>query len=273
MQWDAGRRLPHGRSALAFFQVQKGPIIAVTSIEQSERDGPAALLSPATEEFMAVAAHDVRNPIAVIRASAQMATRQLGRGDLDAARTRLQAIVDQTDRVTEILELFLDAARVGADRMMLRPERIELRDVIMEAVARVRVTVGDRASRPLDVQVSDGCLGVWDRSRIVRAVRVLIENAYAYGDPEAPVRVYAERDADTVVVLVSGGGPGPTVDESEHLFKRFFRGHQAAESGHPGSGLGLYTARGIARAHGGDVRRSLRSDADDTFEIELPLSD
>ncbi len=54
------------------------------------------------EEFMAVAAHDLRNPIAVVRASAQMAQRQMARGDGDAARGRLSAIVEQTDRLTEI---------------------------------------------------------------------------------------------------------------------------------------------------------------------------
>ncbi|TMF06419.1 MAG: hypothetical protein E6I52_00460, partial [Chloroflexi bacterium] len=67
-----------------------------------------------TEEFMSVAAHDLRNPIAVVRASAQMAQRQINRGDTPAAQTRLKSIVDQTDRLTEMLETFLDAARLGA---------------------------------------------------------------------------------------------------------------------------------------------------------------
>jgi signal transduction histidine kinase len=69
-------------------------------------------------------------------------------------------------------------------------------------------------------------------------------------------------------MTVSGGGRGPDADEVGHLFERFYRGPSAAESGQAGSGLGLFTARGIARAHGGDVRRV----DGDTFELEIPLS-
>jgi signal transduction histidine kinase len=68
-------------------------------------------------------------------------------------------------------------------------------------------------------------------------------------------------------VVVSGGGRGPDSDELKHLFERFYRGRTAAEAGQAGSGLGLFTARGIARVHGGDVRRL----EGDRFEIELPL--
>src|SRR5262249_12580386 len=82
-----------------------------------------------TEEFMSVAAHDLRNPIAVVRASAQMAQRQIGRGDANGAQTRLKSIVDQTDRLTEILESFLDAARIGAGNLPLRTEQVDLRAV------------------------------------------------------------------------------------------------------------------------------------------------
>jgi two-component system OmpR family sensor kinase len=103
-------------------------------------------------------------------------------------------------------------------------------------------------------------------------VRALIENAFLYGDPTAPVRVWVTPGQGRVRVLVSGGGPGPDADEAAHLFERFFRGRSAAEVGHAGSGLGLYTARGIARAHGGDVRRAASSEAPDGFEIEVPLS-
>ena len=70
-----------------------------------------------TEEFMSVAAHDVRNPIAVVRASAQMAQRQIARGDTVGAQGRLAAIVEQTDRLTDMLETFLDAARIGSGHL------------------------------------------------------------------------------------------------------------------------------------------------------------
>src|SRR5438132_7917301 len=88
-----------------------------------------------TEEFMSVAAHDLRNPIAVVRASAQMAQRQINRGDTDAAQGRLAAIVDQTDRLSDMLETFLDAARIGTGRLALRPDRGDLRELVDDAAS------------------------------------------------------------------------------------------------------------------------------------------
>lgn len=223
------------------------------------------------EEFISVAAHDVRNPIAVVRASAQMAQRQINRGDSQGAQGRLVAIVEQTDRLTDMLETFLDAARIGAGRLPLRTDRVDLRAVVDDAAERARALRlgGEHGDRPLECVVPEGCVGVWDRARITRAVRALLANALLYGDAQQPVRVGARRDSNRVYLSISGGGPGPDEDEIPHLFERFYRGRSAAEAGQAGSGLGLFTARGIARVHGGEVRRV----DGDIFEMELPLTD
>jgi signal transduction histidine kinase len=220
------------------------------------------------EQFMSVAAHDLRNPIAVVKASAQMAQRQLRRGDLDAAQGRLAAIIEQSDRVTEMLESFVDAARISAGALNLRPEAVELRDVVTSAEARARVLVGNHVQRVCDIAVADGLRGSWDRPRVTRAIRALLANALLFGDPAAPVRVSAARDGDRVKLRITGAGPGPDSEEQEHLFELFYRGKSAALAGQSGSGLGLFTARGIAREHGGDVRRI----EGDVFELELPLA-
>jgi signal transduction histidine kinase len=223
------------------------------------------------EEFMAVAAHDLRNPVAVVRASAQMAQRQMARedGDMDAVRGRLTAIVQQTDRLTEMIETFLDAARISNGRqppLQIEP-RVDLREVVEVAVARARMLAPDQLERDVEVEVPGGCIGAWDRPRLVRAVRALLTNAMYYGPASAPVRVVATRVGATVQLAISGGGAGPDADELAHLFERFYRGATAAEAGQSGSGLGLYVSRGIARWHGGDVQRRVG----DTFEIQLPL--
>jgi signal transduction histidine kinase len=222
------------------------------------------------EEFMSVAAHDLRNPVAVVRASAQMAQRQLNRGDIDAARVRLAGIVEQTERLTEMLETFLDAARAAAGRLPVRREEVNLRELLEDTVERARMVSGERSDRPVELDVPHQCVGQWDRARIGRAVRALLENAFLYGDPLAPVRVVARPAIERVQIMVSGGGRGPDDDEATHLFERFYRGRSAAEVGHGGSGLGLYTARGIARAHGGDVQRAGPDEPPDAFVLELP---
>jgi len=219
------------------------------------------------EEFMSVAAHDLRNPIAVVRASAQMAQRQITRGDPGAAQGRLKAIVEQTDRLTDTLETFLDAARVSAGHLPLRRDQVDLLEAVQAAAERARLFVGEHGNRSVHYRIPEGCIGSWDQSSIERAIRALVANAMLYGDPAAPVRIEAQRAGNRVCVLVSGGGPGPDADEAEHLFERFYRGRSAATAGQSGSGLGLFIARGIARSHGGDLRRV----DGDRFELELPL--
>jgi signal transduction histidine kinase len=224
-----------------------------------------------TEEFMSVAAHDLRNPIAVVRASAQMAQRQIKRGDAEGAQGRLAAIVEQTDRLSDMLETFLDAARIGSGGLPLRPDRVDLRELVHDAADRARALRlgGEHGDRDVECTIPDGCVGNWDRLRITRAVRALLANALLYGDPARPVHIEAHRDDSRVRLTISGGGSGPDSDEALHLFERFYRGRSAAEAGQAGSGLGLFTARGIARMHGGEVRR-LKGD---TFEMELPLTE
>ena len=216
---------------------------------------------------MSVAAHDLRNPIAVIRASAQMAQRQVGRGDTDGAQMRLKSIVEQTDRLTEMLEGFLDAARIGAGSLPLRPEHLDLRTVLGLAWDKARALTSEQVARDIEIDIPDGCIGNWDRTRIVRAMRALLSNAVLYGDASTPVRVEVTRKKHRAHVVVGGGGHGPDAEEVEHLFERFYRGPTAAEAGQSGSGLGLFTARGIARLHDGDVRHL----GGDRFEMELPL--
>jgi signal transduction histidine kinase len=96
----------------------------------------------------------------------------------------------------------------------------------------------------------------------------LLANALMYGDPEEPVKLVATRDDTRVRVTVTGQGRGPDAEEAQHLFERFYRGKSAADAGQAGSGLGLFTARGIVRGHAGDVRYV----NGDTFEVDLPLT-
>jgi signal transduction histidine kinase len=221
------------------------------------------------EEFMSVAVHDLRNPIAVVRASAQMAQRQIRRGDADGAYSRLRSVVEQTDRLSEMLETFLDASRIQAGRLVLRTERVDLREIVDLAFDQASALTSEPTTRPLDARVPDSLVGIWDRARVIRAVRALLSNALYFGERTSPVLAEATRSEKHVLLLVSGRGRGPDGEEAKHLFERFYRGRTAAESGQSGSGLGLYTARGIARAHGGDVRYV----GGDRFEMELPLSD
>lgn len=200
-----------------------------------------------------------------------MAARLIQRGDLDGAQKRLDAIVAQTDRAGALVEEFVEAARVSSQTVGLRPERLNLAEIVRSAEELARTQVhGELDSRSVKFELLDGCDGLWDKRQVTRALSALIKNACLYGDPAAPLRIEMHREDRRIVVRVSGGGPGPSAAESDRLFQPFFRGEASAQLGQGGSGLGLYTARGVARASGGDVRQALHH-SPDTFEMELPL--
>lgn len=222
------------------------------------------------DEFVAVVVHDLRNPLAVIRASAQMAQRQVGRADSEAARQRLGVIIAQADRSGALLDLFMEAARLEGPGLTLRYSSTDLAAGVRQSLEQVRRATG-YTDRRVDLSLVDPCVGFWDATRIGTAVRALVENAFLYGDPERSICIEMERHGQTVRVSVIGCGSGPVPDEQPLLFQPFFRGHAAAQQGTAGSGLGLWLSRGIARAHGGDVRYAPERGAD-VFEIELPMA-
>jgi signal transduction histidine kinase len=226
--------------------------------------------SVGSDQFMTTAVHDLRNPVAVIRASAQMATRSLARGDEAAALNRLKVIVAQADRVTRLMEMLQDSAYIDCGRLPLRLERLDLAELAHTAVDRAR-QLDPEAERTVRIDIEPGLVGDWDRVRLGRAIESLVENALIYGDPEQPITIRAVRTDDVVSLMVHAGGAGPQPEEFGRLFEMFFRGHAAGEAGQPGSGLGLYTSRGIARAHSGDVRHAPHVAAD-AFEMTLPLA-
>ncbi len=220
------------------------------------------------DRYVGILAHDVRNPVAALRAHAQMGLRQARRGDAEGVQRRLETIVQHADLVTDLLDAFVEAARVSAGRIELRPQPVELAQVLGAAREHALRRLGELAQRSVSVVGEDGVVGHWDRDRLERASRALIENALLYGEPTQPVEVQVEYGPDAVLVRVRDGGPGPSPDEAEHVFERFFRGRAATQVDYVGPGLGLFTARGIARAHGGDVRLDPSADA---FVLELPL--
>jgi signal transduction histidine kinase len=222
------------------------------------------------DRYVGILAHDVRNPVAALRAHAQMGQRQARRGDTEGVQRRLETIVQHADLVTDLLDAFVEAARVSAGRLELRPEPVELTQVLSAAREHALRRVGQLAPRPVAVVGEDGVVGQWDRDRLERASRALIENALIYGEPTQPVEIRVECGPDEVLVRVRDGGPGPSPDEAERVFERFFRGRSATQIDYVGPGLGLFTARGIARAHGGDVRLDPATSAD-AFVLELPL--
>lgn len=213
--------------------------------------------------FIALAAHELRNPVTVVHGLADTLDR-LGPQLTEAQRVEMRgALREQTERLRLLIEQLLDLSRLDADAVAIAPERLRIRErmdaiVAFAAAGRredVAVDVDEKLEATIDPQVLD------------RVVSNLVVNALRYG--EAPVRVRAEQRDRHFRVTVEDSGPGVAPEFIPDLFERFTRSASThATAG--GTGLGLAIARSYARAHRGDLLYENAQPIGARFELVIP---
>jgi two-component system OmpR family sensor kinase len=220
----------------------------------------------AQRRFVADAGHEVRHPVAVLRAALDLALRR--DRSPEEYRAAIADAVTQTDRITALAQGLLTLAR--ADAGVLNPLRMphDLLILAEEAAHRARL-VAERRQVVLVVRGEPAVVSV-DRELVARALDNLVDNAVKFTPAGGLIEVTVEGAAAAAFVHVTDAGSGIPPEHEPHLFERFFRGDPArATDG--GAGLGLAIARGIALAHGGDVTFAPHQPVGSRFTIKLPL--
>jgi two-component system, sensor histidine kinase and response regulator len=214
------------------------------------------------EMFMAVLAHDLRNPLNVISMGAQMLDRQAS--DEAAVRRTAARMIGSAQRMARLIDDLLDLARARqGGGIPLQRTRLNLETLVQRVAHEHETLFGDRA---LEI-TSDGSLaGVWDQDRLAQLLGNLLANALNHGQ-DAAVRIVLDgTDLETVCVSVTNAGTIPP-DVLPYVFNPFSTGNPRRRS--EGVGLGLYIVQQIVEAHGGHV--SVESgDGTTTFRIVLP---
>jgi signal transduction histidine kinase len=213
---------------------------------------------PFVETFAADLSHELKNPVAAIRASAEV----LDEGAIDdpaAARRFVARIREATDRIERLLRELLGLASIEARGV----EAFSPVDVgkIAAAVPESLDTGSDR----VQIDVTGDLRVRGDEIWLGRAIRNLVDNALAHSEARAPVRLSVFRDADDVVVRVEN--PGAV---SAHVQKRLFRRFVTTRSDKGGTGLGLAIARAVAEAHGGRAELTEVGPPKVEFRLRLP---
>ena len=219
------------------------------------------------QTFLGVIAHDLRTPLTTILGSAQLARRRVGAGAPERLDEALAAIVAEGRRMDELIGHLVDAARVGAGQLEVRPEPMDLVALARRAVA-ARQVAAPRHRIALDAP--EKLEGEWDPERLAQVLDNLLGNAVAYSPDGGDVRVRVRSEGGEAVVSVADQGLGLRQDDLGRLFQRFTRLDTGRDIG--GTGLGLYISRGIVAAHGGRIwAESPGPGKGATFALALPL--
>jgi two-component system, OmpR family, sensor histidine kinase KdpD len=214
--------------------------------------------------------HDLRTPLATIRASAGT----LGDDEVDlsgeARREMAREIDAEADRMARLVESLLDMSRIEGGALQPRLEALPVGDIVLPALARARPLLGDRA---VELAVPDDLPLVMADALLANQVLAnLLENAARHTAPPARVRVCAELEADNIRIRVEDGGPGVPAEALARLFEKFYRSPARGGSGRPGTGLGLAVARGMTEAMSGSIEASTSELGGLAVDIRLPVS-
>ena len=215
--------------------------------------------------FVADASHEMRTPLAAIRASAEGAlAAPASAADL---RSALGMVVASADRLSQLTNDLLLLAKTDELPALTGGAPVDMSVVVAEALGAF-AAAHPALPRPRPTLGADLPVAA-DPDEIGRIVANLVANAYRYGDTGSPPRVTTRSVERDVVVEVSDGGPGIAAEDLERVFEPFWR--LRADAGVPeGSGLGLTIARSLARRNGGRLSVTSRPGEGATFRLVLP---
>jgi PAS domain S-box-containing protein len=236
------------------------------ALEQSLRDSDRR-----KDEFLAVLAHELRNPLAPIRSG--VAALRLALPEDETLR-RVGGIIErQVGQMSRLLDDLLDVSRITHNKLELRLEPLTLQGVLDSALETTRPLI-DGAGQHVIVDAPAAPVPiVADATRLAQVFANVIGNASKYSHAGATIRIALTSDDREVVAAVSDDGIGIPAEALPSIFDVFSQASQARTRAQGGVGIGLSLVKGLVELHGGRVAaRSAGVDRGSTFEVRLPLS-
>lgn len=250
---------------------------AAAAIHESEAAGLRRQIEQHIElerqktDFLKLASHELRGPLGVVRGYVSM----MEDGTLGPVGEQAQPVLPmlraKLDEMNRLINEMLETARLDDSALQLRLVRLDLREVVHEAVRSLE-PLADAQHRLVTDTPGSAVPVVGDRSRLCMIVTNLVHNALKYSPGGGEVRVTCRAVDGRGEVAVHDQGVGIAAEDIGRLFTRFARIVTPETAGIAGTGLGLYLARDLARRHGGDVEVASRPGEGSTFTLRLPVA-
>ncbi len=245
---------------------------AAVALDNARLYRQAQLAISARDEFLQVAAHELRTPITSLKLHLQSLLRAANTPEpalsVEKLRTQLEAADRIAGKLNGLVSELLDISRITAGSLHLALEEVDLSSVVREVASRFEAQAA-QARSPFHVSVGPPLVGQWDRLRLEQVVANLLSNAIKYG-AGTPVHIETSAAGNRAVLRVRDGGIGIAPEALPRLFGRFERAVSGRHYG--GLGLGLYITRQIVEALGGTVNVESTPGKGATFTVGLPLN-
>ncbi len=211
-------------------------------------------------------AHDLRSPITRMRGIAE--TTLTGPQEIDLYREMGLSVLEESDRLTEMINTILEIAQAQSGLLDIRPAPVDLQALLRNAIDLFE-PVAEAKQIELHLELPGDPLVLFgDKNRLQRVVANLIDNAIKYTPPGGAVTCRAGAAPDQVTLEICDSGPGISPEEAGRIFNRFYRGEKSRST--PGNGLGLSLAQTIVQAHGGTVSVESGPGEGSVFRVRLP---
>lgn len=220
------------------------------------------------DDVLAVVSHDLRNPLASISMNADQLLRTLAKVNQERVLQNASAIRRNTERMGRLIDDLLDAGRIDGGRLSIELRRDRTTALVSEAFSMFEALASARSIRLMIATIPDLDL-LCDHGRILQVLSNLIGNALGFSPENRDVVIKGEVHGTMFRFSVSDQAGGIAADQVGHVFERYW---QAPGSLHRGVGLGLYIARGIVEAHGGQIGLDSRPGGGSTFYFTIPLA-
>jgi signal transduction histidine kinase len=221
------------------------------------------------DEFLSIAAHELKTPITGLRGFAQLTIRRLDRnGSLDPAQARqaLEAIDQQSDKLARLVSQLLDISRIEAGKLAIERSVTDVTRLVAAVVATAQART---AHHTIEVDAPTPVLAAVDPLRLEQVVTNLIDNAIKYSPDGGQIDVAVSRPSpEEMQVSVRDRGLGIDPERRQQIFDRFYQAH--ADGHFSGMGLGLYICRQIVELHDGHIDVDFPPDGGTRFVVKLP---
>jgi PAS domain S-box-containing protein len=227
----------------------------------------------AQDEFIMNAAHELRGPLASLRASIELLVEDYAVMPKQELAVMLRTLQRAIVKFQGLVENIVDIGNIQAGRFRVRPKPTRLDHLVADVLTQINPLLIGRAQRvQLRLEGPAPCMVSADRPRIMQVLINLITNASKYGPEGQAIDLHAFPKDEFIIIEVTDCGPGIPPEEQANLFQRFYRGRRAEEEG-IGIGLGLALAREIVTAHGGQMEVESKVGEGTTFWFSLPKAD